>query len=48
MACSCKNRKKATYVWTSADGSTTVTYTTEIEAKAKVLRKGGSYVTVTG
>lgn len=48
MACSCKNRKKATYVWTSADGTQTMTYNTEIEAKAKVLRVGGSYVTVTG
>lgn len=48
MACSCKNRRKATYVWTSEDGTQTMTYTTEIEAKAKVLRKGGSYTTVTG
>jgi hypothetical protein len=46
MGCSCKNRKKFSYVWTSADGSQTVTYTTEIEAKAKVLRKGGTYDTV--
>lgn len=46
MACACKGRKKATYVWTSPDGSQTMTYTTEIEAKAKMMRKGGSYVTV--
>jgi hypothetical protein len=43
MACACKGRKKSQYVWTSADGQTKVTYNTEIEAKAKVLRKGGSY-----
>lgn len=41
MACACKGRKKATYVWT--DGTDTVTYYTEVEAKAKVIRKGGSY-----
>ena len=46
MACSCRNRRTSTYVWTSADGSQTVTYNTEIEAKAKVLRVGGTYVTV--
>lgn len=41
MACSCKGRKTAKYVWT--DGTFTVVYNTEIEAKAKVLRKGGTY-----
>lgn len=41
MACACRGRKKAKYEWT--DGMTTVIYNTEIEAKAKVLRKGGSY-----
>lgn len=45
MACSCKNRKKQKFVWLPPEGSTlpSVTYNTEIEAKAKVLRKGGSY-----
>jgi acetyl-CoA carboxylase beta subunit len=47
MACACKNRSTSKYVWTSADGSETMTYNTEIEAKAKVLRKGGSYKPVT-
>lgn len=42
MACACKGRKKAIFVWT--DGKKTVTYGSEIEAKAKVIRKGGSYV----
>lgn len=43
MACSCKPRKSTVYVWTSADGSITMEYPSEITAKAKVLRKGGSY-----
>ena len=42
MACACKKRTSQKYVWTGADGQT-VTYGTELEAKAKVLRKGGSY-----
>lgn len=41
MACACRGRKKTKYEWT--DGETTVVYNTEIEAKAKVLRKGGIY-----
>jgi hypothetical protein len=41
MACSCKGKKSTKYVWT--DGTNTVIYNTEIEAKAKVLRKGGTY-----
>lgn len=31
------------YVWTSADGTEQVVYSTEIVAKAKVTRVGGSY-----
>jgi hypothetical protein len=47
MPCACRGRKSAyKYVWT--DGTDTVTYNTEIEAKAKVLRKGGSYTKVEG
>jgi hypothetical protein len=46
MACSCRGRKDVKWVWTAPDGSQ-VTYKTEIEAKAKVLRKGGSYERVT-
>lgn len=44
MACACKGRSKKQYVWTSEDGSATMTYRTEIEARAKVRRVGGSYV----
>lgn len=41
MACACKGRRSKQYIWT--DGTDTVIYSTEIEAKAKVMRKGGSY-----
>lgn len=47
MACACKGRSKTKYIWTSADKTETMTYSTEIEAKAKVLRKGGSYKPLT-
>lgn len=43
MTCACKGRRKTKYIWTSADGSQTMEYNTEIEAKAKTMRKGGSY-----
>lgn len=41
-ACASKN-KKQTYTWTSADGRTKMAFNTEVEAKAKVARSGGSY-----
>ncbi len=31
------------YVWQSEDGMTTKTYDTELQAKAKVSRAGGTY-----
>lgn len=45
MACACKNRKKQKYLWTPPEGSDlpAVEYGSEIEARAKVMRKGGSY-----
>lgn len=43
MACACTKKGSTQYVWTSPDGSETVVYTMEIQAKAKVLRVGGSY-----
>lgn len=45
MACACKGRKKQKFEWTPPEGSSlpSVIYSTEIEAKAKVMRKGGSY-----
>lgn len=41
--CGCKKASTAQYVWTSADGTETMTYDSEIQARAKVMRKGGSY-----
>lgn len=41
MGCACKKRSTTQYVWT--DGKTTVVYDSEMAAKAKVIRKGGSY-----
>jgi hypothetical protein len=47
MACACSKRKQeVNYVWTSADGTETMTYTSLLQAKAKMHRKGGSYVAV--
>jgi hypothetical protein len=43
MACACQNRRTATFLWTSDDGETQIPYPTEIQAKAKVIRNGGSY-----
>lgn len=45
MACgTCASRTKSTtYTWTSADGRTNLAFNTEVEAKAKVARSGGSY-----
>lgn len=44
--CGCKRRSTTQYVWT--DGTTSVTYNTEIEAKAKVIRSGGTYTAKAG
>ena len=41
MACSCTKRRNQQFEWTN--GIDFVTYPTEIQAKAAVLRKGGSY-----
>jgi hypothetical protein len=43
MACSCTKKRNTEYVWTK--GESTVVYPTEIQAKAAVRRKGGSYET---
>lgn len=39
--CGCTKRVKAQYIWTN--GTESVTYDSEIAAKAKVIRSGGSY-----
>ena len=41
-ACASKNTTK-TYTWTSSDGRESLSFKTEVEAKAKVARSGGSY-----
>jgi len=45
MACACKGRKSQKYLWTGVVNGeeTSIEYGTELEAKAKVMRKGGSY-----
>lgn len=40
-SCGCKKVTATKFVWT--DGKVEVVYDSEIQAKAKVLRKGGSY-----
>lgn len=44
MGCNCGNRAKAKFRWT--DGENVVIYESEIAAKAKVQRKGGTYTRV--
>lgn len=51
MGCACKGRSKQKFLWTPpAEGPGAslppVEYRSEIEAKAKTLRKGGSYAPV--
>ena len=41
-ACTSKSTKKTTYVHTSKDGEKKV-YSSEVEARAAVARRGGSY-----
>lgn len=48
MACACsKKRKREQYLWYSREnpeGVKPVVYNSDIEAKAKVLRKGGAFI----
>lgn len=48
MGCGCTKVSKTKYLWVppgeSAESDNTILYDTEIQAKAKVLRKGGSYM----
>lgn len=45
MACACqKGGKKSQYLWYKDEASRPQVYNSEIEAKAKVLRKGGKYI----
>lgn len=47
MTCGCNQGKAKGFVWTSGDGSEVVEKRTEVEVKALVIRKGGSYVVKT-
>lgn len=44
MACGCKKTTSQKFLWYRDEGTTPIVYDTEIQAKAKVLRKGGTYV----
>lgn len=46
MGCGCNKAKAgSTFVWKSQDGSTTKEVRTEVEAKALVIRQGGTFTT---
>jgi len=46
MACACQGTKtKQTWVYTAKDGSTK-DYTSEVQARAAVIRNGGGRITV--
>lgn len=47
MACGCTKRKKTSYLWYSTEnpeGLKPTVYNSDIEAKAKVHRRGGTYI----
>jgi hypothetical protein len=44
MGCACTKRKRAQFLWYNGESEEPKIYTSEIEAKAKVLRKGGNYI----
>lgn len=45
MACACqKGGKKQKYLWYKGEADRPQVYNSEIEAKAKVIRKGGKYI----
>lgn len=47
MACACQGRKKAKFLWydnVNSEGVEPKIYNSEIEAKAKVQRRGGKYI----
>lgn len=44
MACACSGKAgKNGFVWKSADNTQSKEYRTEVEAKARKIRDGGSY-----
>lgn len=47
MGCGCTRTTKQEFVWynpANPEGDKPMVYGTEVEAKAKVMRKGGTYV----
>lgn len=45
MGCGCnKGKAGQTFQWTSSDGASKKTLRTEVEARALVIRQGGTYV----
>lgn len=43
MGCNCRKVNGSGFIWTSADGKQKIEVRTEVEAKAKVIRLGGTY-----
>ena len=48
MGCNCGNKaeSKMKYVYTSADGKSQQTYSSEVQARAAQIRSGGTYKAV--
>lgn len=47
MPCACgKGNQNRTWIYTSKDGTTTKEYTSEMQARAAVIRAGGGKITV--
>ena len=47
MACACRGRVSQKFLWyntANPEGDEPMLYNTEVEAKAKVMRKGGTYI----
>lgn len=48
MGCGCNKAKSgATFLWTSSDGKDRKTLTSEVQAKAQVIKAGGSFTVKT-
>lgn len=49
MGCACNKKNREKFLWIppegSVDGEGTIEYNSLVEVKAKILRKGGTYIT---
>lgn len=45
MACACNKRNTKKFLWYKGEADDPVVYSSEIQAQAKVIRKGGKYIT---